>query len=237
MLFHRIRRAVETAAIAFSFTFVFAVVALAQNAAPAKTGEKTRDFDFYVLSLSWSPTYCENAKERARERSSNRRPTLQCSGKPFAFIVHGLWPQYAHGYPTNCQRPAPRIDRTLVSGMLDLMPSRPLIYAEWNRHGTCSGLDAQGYFDTVRKARAAVKVPIAYHHPTKTLSMSPTSVIAAFVNANPGLPAKAVTISCRKSRLTEVRLCLNKDLSFRECGSIGRACRRGQIVMPAVRGE
>ncbi len=237
MLVHRIRRAVQIAAIAFSFTFVFAVVALAKDAAPAETGEKARGFDFYVLSLSWSPTYCADAKERAKQRSSNRRPTLQCSGKPFAFVVHGLWPQYSHGYPLNCQRPAPRIDRTLVNNMLDLMPSRPLIYAEWNRHGTCSGLDAQSYFDAVRKARAAVKIPIAYRHPDKTLPVSPANVIAAFVNANPGLPAKAVAVSCRKSRLTEVRLCLNKDLSFRECRSIGRNCRRSQIVMPAVRGD
>jgi len=34
-----------------------------------------------------------------------------------------------------------------------------------------------------------------------------------------------------------VRICLSKDLQFRECGEIDRrACRRDQVTMPPVRG-
>jgi ribonuclease T2 len=230
MVHHRIRRAAQAAAIAFSFTFLFAIVALARD-----TGQNQPSrFDFYVLALSWSPTYCESAKQRA----PGRKPSLQCSGRPFAFVVHGLWPQYTQGFPSYCQVPAPRVDAKLVTAMLDLMPSRQLIFHEWNRHGTCSGLSAQGYFDTLRKARAAVTIPAAYRDPAEPLTVSPADVAAAFIKANPGLSAAAMAVSCNKTRLTEVRLCLDKELSFHDCAAIvHRNCRRDKIVMPAVRGE
>jgi ribonuclease T2 len=73
--------------------------------------------------------------------------------------VHGLWPQYDNGFPEYCQIPAPRLDRGVVSSMLDLMPAPRLIFNEWDRHGTCSGQSPRVYFETVRKARAAVKIP------------------------------------------------------------------------------
>ncbi len=54
--------------------------------------------------------------------------------------------------------------------MLDLMPSTSLIFHEWGRHGTCSGLSARAYFDTIRKARATVKIPEQYLSLNDTLT-------------------------------------------------------------------
>src|SRR4051812_35355712 len=68
-------------------------------------------FDFYVLSLSWSPSFCDAVTERSAE-SAARQP--ECGDKPYAFIVHGLWPQYEKGFPEYCQNPAPRLDRNVV---------------------------------------------------------------------------------------------------------------------------
>jgi len=93
------------------------------------------EFDFYVLSLSWSPSFCD----AAAERGSSGRSQIQCGGRPFSFVVHGLLPQYEHGFPDYCQRPSPRLDRNIMSSMLDLMPAPGLIFAEWDKHGTCSG--------------------------------------------------------------------------------------------------
>ena len=114
------------------------------------------EFDYYVLSLSWSPSFCEEAAERGNAAGA---PQAQCGGRPFSFVVHGLWPQYEHGFPEYCQRPSPRLDRNIMTSMLDLMPAPGLIYNEWDKHGTCSGLGARAYFETIRKARAAVKIP------------------------------------------------------------------------------
>jgi ribonuclease T2 len=201
--------------------------ALAQDARQNEPGH----FDFYVLSLSWSPSFCAAAAER-----ENARPSPQCGARPYSFVVHGLWPQYERGYPEYCQVPAPRLDRGIVSSMLDLMPAPHLIFNEWDRHGTCSGLSARGYFDTIRKARAAVKIPAAYLELQEPLSVTPTGVADAFKEANPGLPGNGIAVGCDKKRLTEVRICLSKDLQFRECPEVAkRGCRREQIAMPPLR--
>src|SRR6476661_1480132 len=138
------------------------------------------EFDFYVLSLSWSPSFCEEASERG----SGGRSEVQCGGRPFSFVVHGLWPQYEHGFPDYCQRPAPRLDRRIMTSMLDLMPAPGLIYSQWDKHGTCSGLSAEAYFETVRKSRAAVKIPAEFLDLAAPKSMTPDAIESAFIKNN-----------------------------------------------------
>lgn len=186
-------------------------------------------FDFYLLSLSWSPSFCETASGSARQQ--------QCGQRPYSFVVHGLWPQYERGFPESCEVPSPRLDHRIVDRMLDLMPARGLIYHEWDAHGTCSGLAARDYFDLVRKARAAVTIPPEYQDPTQPLTVTPAQVIDAFVKANEGLTPAGVAIDCDRTRLREVRICLGRDLHFRDCGAASRpACRSEKLIMPPVRG-
>ena len=229
LLRHRLSSAVHAAAVALSFLLLFAVVALAQDRRQNAPGQ----FDFYVLALSWSPSFCEAAHERAPERA----PDPQCGGRPFSFVVHGLWPQYEQGFPGFCQVPAPRLDRTIVSNMLDLMPSPRLIFHEWDRHGTCSGLSQTAYFEAVRKARAVVKIPAEFIELDKPIMVKPDDVAEAFIKANAGLPRGAIAVACDSKRLSEVRVCLNKDFSFRGCAEVTRrACKSDSIAMPAMRG-
>jgi len=192
------------------------------------------EFDFYVLSLSWSPSYCEEASERG---SIGRSQQLQCGGRPLSFAVHGLWPQYEHGFPNYCERPAPRLERNIMLSMLDLMPAPGLIFSEWGKHGTCSGLSARTYFETIRKARASVKIPPEYLELSEPKTVAPTAIEEAFIKVNPGLSASAIAVTCNKARLSEVRICMSKDLQFRACEEIDRrACRRDEVVMPPLRG-
>ncbi len=192
-------------------------------------------FDFFVLSLSWSPSFCAASRERSPESAARQQ---QCGERPYSFVVHGLWPQYEKGFPEFCQVPAPRIDRGIVSSMLDLMPSPRLIFREWDRHGTCSGLSSRVYFETVRKARAVIKIPADYIEVSEPLTVTPDEVEDAFVKANPGLTRAGIAVGCDNRHLREVRICLNKDLQFRDCGDIDqRACRRDKVVMPPVRGS
>ena len=202
-------------------------LALAQDRRQNRTGQ----FDFFVFSLSWSPSFCDAAGERGEP------PQLQCGPRPYSFVVHGLWPQYEKGFPEFCQQPAPRLDRNIVSSMLDLMPAPGLIFNEWNKHGTCFSGNPRAYFEAIRRARAAVKIPEAYIEPGRVLTVTPDEVEAEFVKANPGLTEQGVAVICDNRRLREVRLCLNKDLSFRDCPEVNRrACRRNEIIMPPVRG-
>jgi ribonuclease T2 len=117
------------------------------------------------------------------------------------------------------------------------MPSPRLVFHEWDKHGTCSGLSPRAYFEAVRKVRAAVKIPAEYLELKEHLTVSPSDVEAAFVKANPGLTEDGIAVACDNRRLTEVRICVNRDLQFRDCEETNRrACRRDRLVMPPVRG-
>ncbi|MGH6771799.1 MAG: ribonuclease T2 family protein [Xanthobacteraceae bacterium] len=213
---------------------VFAVtVVLASFAASAQDRRQNRpgQFDFFVLALSWSPSFCEASAERGRA------PKEQCGARPFSFVVHGLWPQYEKGFPEFCQNPSPRLDRRIVGSMLDLMPAPRLIFHQWDKHGTCSGLTQHAYFAAIRKARAQVKIPEDYLELTRILTVTPNAVEERFIKANPGMTRAGVAVTCNSHRLSEVRICLSKDFQFRDCAEIDRrACRRSQLVMPPVRG-
>ena len=186
-------------------------------------------FDFYVLSLSWSPSFCD-ASARAQEQP-------ECGPRAYSFVVHGLWPQYERGFPKSCQVPSPRLPREIVSSMLDLMPAPRLVYHEWDEHGTCSGLSAASYFKTVRDARNLVTIPPQYSDLQSALTVNPNDVRNEFIKANPKLTSGAVAVDCDKQRLREVRICLDKELGFRECPEVVRqTCRRDAVVMPPVRG-
>ena len=207
---------------------VSAGTALAQDRRQNAPGE----FDFYVLALSWSPSFCE----AAAERGNSGRQQVQCE-RPYSFVVHGLWPQYERGFPEYCQRPSPRLDRNIMTSMLDLMPAPGLIFNEWDKHGTCSGLGARAYFESIRKARAAVKIPEEFLQLSEPKTIAPGDLEAAFIKVNPGLSSSAISVVCSSRRLSEVRICLSKDLQFRACEENDRrACRRDEVVMPPVRG-
>jgi ribonuclease T2 len=138
-------------------------------------------------------------------------------------VVHGLWPQYENGFPEFCQVPAPRLNRDLVSSMLDLMPSPRLVFREWDRHGVCSGLPPGGYFEAVRKARALVKIPAEFIELKAPLTVTPAEVEAAFVKANPGLSAEGIAVRCDKRRLREVRICLSREFVRRSIAAAAGA--------------
>lgn len=190
------------------------------------------DFDYYVLSLSWSPSYCE--------AEATDRDKMQCGGRPFAFIVHGLWPQNEKGYPEDCPTDAPRVPDALVAALLDIMPSRGLIGHEWRSHGACTGMSQEDYFTQVRGAYAAIAIPVQFQAPTSELTLSPTDIARAFLDANNGnLDPGDLVVTCGGgTRLDEVRLCLTKDLHFRACGrqTMASICRRDAVRMPPVRG-
>jgi ribonuclease T2 len=219
-------RSAAAGAVSMWLLVLCAVAASAQDARQNQPGE----FDFYVLSLSWSPSFCDAAGERAARQA-------ECVQRPYSFVVHGFWPQYEKGFPEFCQQPSPRLDRNIVSSMLDLMPAPRLIFHEWDKHGTCLGLPARAYFEIIRKARAIVKIPPEFIDVKSELTVTPDSVAEAFTKANPGLTRDAMAVGCDNKRLREVRICMTRELGFQDCPGVARrSCKRDKLIMPPVRG-
>ena len=184
------------------------------------------DFDFYLLSLSWSPQHCSTpAGERDRD---------QCGGtRQYNFVVHGLWPQYdPKGWPQSCGGET-NVSRALVNEMLPLMPSPKLIYHEWEKHGTCSGLGQQKYFETVKQARAKVTIPQNYQSPKDAVRTNSAAIKANFIASNSGLTEDMLGVTCSGRFLQEVDVCLTKELGFRSCGrGVRDGCPDELIIQP-----
>ena len=206
------------------------ILLLTGSQAGAQQRRASGDFDFYVLALSWSPSYCE-----AEGADANRQ---QCAmGRPYAFVVHGLWPQFERGYPADCRADERDVDRATMRGLYDLMPSSGLIRYQWRKHGSCSGLSQRDYFRLLRRAREAVTVPPAFRRFDGYRTLAPAEVERAFLDANPGMPSDGFAPVCDRRYLREVRICLTKNLGFRSCPEIERrSCALGRVVMPPVRG-
>lgn len=207
--------------------FAFAACAAAQRPRNEPRG-KPGVFDYYVLSLSWSPQYCAGP--------AGSRDRVQCAGgKQFGFVAHGLWPQYERGWPQFCStQPGP--DRAAIDQTISIMPSAALMRHEWDKHGTCSGLTATQYFDKIRQAYAKVKIPDEYRAPLKSVMVAPTKLKQRFLDANRVADASAVAVVCSGRFLQEVRVCLDKNLNPRACGrGVDDDCRDREIIMQPVR--
>lgn len=204
----------------------FALLSFVLSAQAQTPGEPGR-FDYYVLALSWSPSWCAG--------KAGRDDIEQCGGlRRYGFVVHGLWPQYAKGgYPASCAVPAPLPPR-LVEDVLPLMPSRRLVEHEWAKHGTCSGADAPGYFAQVKAARERVRIPPALDARTP-VEFDVAEVERLFAAANPGLGPDAVAVTCKGNRAAEIRICMDKSLAFRDCDRSVRDTCRGAVRFPAAR--
>jgi ribonuclease T2 len=214
-------------------------VALALGAGSAALAQRSEpgQFDYYVLALSWSPTYCVDGGDKRNDPQCNGK-----SGRPYAFVLHGLWPQYERGWPQECRSsdrgwvPGPVADR-----MLDIMPSKRLVFQQYRKHGTCSGLGVDGYFKLARQLHDKVKIPPRFQRVTdERLTVGVGELAGEFLVANPGLKPDMLAIQCggAGSRLREVRVCFSKTGEFRPCGrneEQRRLCSAERMYVPPVR--
>ncbi len=203
---------------------LFLWLAASGGSAAAQTVGEPGKFDYYVLSLSWSPAFCAS-------RPSDRQPE-QCRATPrFGFVVHGLWPQHAKGgWPERCSAER-RVPQPVIDRMLPLMPSKGLILHEWLKHGTCTGQSPADYFAKVEAARARITLPPDIATPALPAPVPAEVLRDRLIAANPGLSVPSLALVCNGPQVAEVRICLNPDLGFRPCSpDVRTTCRRGSAL-------
>lgn len=204
------------------------ILLLLAGAAHAE-GEKAGEFDYYVLSLSWSPTWCA--------LEGDARGSDQCDARhDHGWTLHGLWPQYHNGWPSYCRTPQRAPSRSQTAAMADIMGSGGLAWHQWRKHGVCSGLSASAYFDLSRKAYGKIVRPDVFRKLKDPVRLPASVVEDAFLEANPDLTPDMLTITCRENHIQEARLCLSKDLVPVPCGQdVVRDCRQRDALFPPVR--
>lgn len=207
-----------------AFCLMIATIGTAQA-----DGEKSGDFDYYVMSLGWSSNWC------ALEGDARRDP--QCDkGRGFTWTLHGLWPQYDNGFPAYCRTTSADPSRAATLQMADIMGGSGLAFYQWKKHGRCSGLSASGYYDTMRKAYASVTIPPLFSKINKDLVVPAEVIEGAFLERNPRFSRDQITVTCKAGMIQEVRICLTKDLNPRRCGpDVIRDCTLKNAELDAVR--
>ncbi|HVG48339.1 MAG TPA: ribonuclease T2 [Rubellimicrobium sp.] len=202
--------------------------ALALLATPV-AAEEAGEFDYYVLSLSWSPNWC------ALEGAARGAPECE-EGEGLGWILHGLWPQYEDGgWPSRCETRVPDATRRQTAAMADIMGSDGLAWHEWQVHGTCSGLSAGEYFNLAREAFEAVAIPDVFERLPREVALPASLVEEAFLRADPELWGDAITVTCEEDHIQEVRLCLTRGLELRACGvDAARDCTLDDALMEPV---
>ena len=175
------------------------------------TDQLSDDFDFFVMALSWSPDYCA---------STNNEDGQQCSiGKKLDFVLHGLWPQYNRGYPSYCSTETMPDD--LIDEFPGLYPSISLYDHEWKKHGTCTGLDAEGYFLLSKNLKESVVIPAEYDSPEEPFRTDADGLKEAFAQVNPEFSTDALAVYCSGSGrfLKELFVCFSKDGQTTGCSA------------------
>ncbi|WP_308916423.1 ribonuclease T2 [Jannaschia sp. LMIT008] len=209
-----------------------AVLVLAMTMAAAATaraeGERAGVFDYWVLALSWSPSWC------AAEGSARGSPQCE-SGRGHGWVLHGLWPQYERGWPAHC----PTVERAPsgsdTAALADLYGTSGSAWHQWNKHGTCSGLAASDYYALSRRAYDTVTRPPLLRELDRAVTLPAAVVEDAFLEVNPDLSADGLTVTCREGRIREVRICLDRMLSPRRCGAdVIRDCTLRDAAFPPI---
>lgn len=186
-------------------------------------------FDYYVLALSWQPSWCAI--------EGDARGAAQCSQNTgYGWLLHGLWPQYHQGWPEYCQSPFAPPRRGETNAMADIMGSSGLAWHQWKKHGSCSGLAPKDYFATSRRAFNLINRPAILRQLEKPVSLPAKLIEQAFIKSNPQLQPDMVTITCRQGRIQEARICLSKTLQPVPCGrDVVSDCKLKNALLDPVR--
>ena len=201
----------------------------AAETAPPPPPVATAPFDYYVMTLSWAPGFCDLGGQETA--------SPECVvGSGQGFVVHGLWPNNEYrpnpeGCPGEDASPADLADQH------GLYPNDRLAAYEYRKHGTCTGLSAHDYFATVRSVRQRLNIPTMLQAPREQLRLSPQDLEQAFIEANVNLRSDNMAVTCSNGEFIDVRFCLSKDLTaYAICRKVARhSCQRESIVVAPVR--
>ncbi|MGR3271412.1 ribonuclease T [Thalassococcus profundi] len=198
--------------------------------APARAdGEQAGVFDYYVLSLSWSPTWCA--------LEGDARGSSQCDAEAdFGWVLHGLWPQYHRGWPSYCRTTEAPPSRAMTRDMADVMGTPGLAWYQWKKHGVCAGLPPRDYYALARRAFEQVVKPPVFRKLDKPVNLPARLIEEAFLKENPGLEPDMLTVTCKAGRIQEARICLSRALDPVPCGrDVIRDCTLQDALFDPIR--
>lgn len=177
--------------------------------------DKNNKFDFYVLSMSYQPEFCDSHQFDSFVGCEKPNDYWKSS-----LTIHGLWPQRSDGtWPSSCSNEAFSMDVVNEVGLDRFMQNWPNTKAspddrraytgfwahEWTKHGTCSGLTQKQYFTTAMDHFLATPSLVRERYGS---TVTKSELTKAYDSND---PTTSVTLICSGKYLSEVRICLQKN--------------------------
>ncbi|XP_058734976.1 intracellular ribonuclease LX-like [Vicia villosa] len=184
-------------------------------------------FDHYMLAEVWPAGFCQ---------------THTCIKKVNKFIIHGLWPQTKPAVdPSHCPETSElKLDGSLVRKLhvdwQSLTNTKDEVFwkAEWDKHGSCSMLEQNKYFEiasTVYRKHSIRDILKAKNIGDKFIAESLSKQV--FEKAiKDGIGSKPQLYCDTQHNLVEVRLCLDKNdpYDFKDCSAASASCPDKGII-------
>ena len=128
--------------------------------------------DYYMLSLSWSPAFCEKMIAR-NDGNVPESLKFQCGpDNHFGWVVHGLWAQSLTPescttpdgksmplHPRYCGGDLPALAPATIAPFMCTQPGADLLQGEWEKHGSCGFDNPVAYFEKTRVLFNALVLP------------------------------------------------------------------------------
>ena len=152
-------------------------------------GGTAGNFDVYLFAQSWAPRFCCISPGKCVKEGMEGVNSLS---------VHGLWPAYMkpdstdRTYPAFCSRHSSTNDRTRESH-------------EWEKHGTCTGLPRETYFQEEKRLDSYTSRPKAFLTAYTDDAMPVDDFVSQF--GGPNMVAVKTDAHCR---LEEITTCWQK---------------------------
>ncbi|WP_428331907.1 ribonuclease T2 family protein [Novosphingobium sp.] len=188
----------------------------------------------YVLALTWAPDFCAT-----HGGTADAMPECDLHGARFGFVLHGLWPDAAHGtWPQWCPAKAPatlQVPADVTRGMLCTTPSPALIAHEWAKHGTCMAPRPEVYFTQSAAMFHALHLPDMAAL-SRRAHLTAGDLRSAFAEANPLYPRAAIGVATGEGgSLQEVHVCFDRRLRPAACTERGMADTAPLRIVPQGR--
>ncbi len=210
-------------------------------------GPQPGNFDSYAFSLSWQPAFCESHQGK-KECRSWKDGDFDASH----LVLHGLWPnqnndtEHDYGYcnvPTDvkalddsgkwCQMPDLSLSQATKDELGRVMPGYQscLQNHEWYRHGTCSGMQPDGYFTKAAGfVEGIAKTKLGALLSANVGKKVTMAQLKASAEADYGKKGANLRFICKNGLLSEVRMYLVKDIA-------DKSVITADMLMPPGQGE
>ncbi|CAI5450847.1 unnamed protein product [Caenorhabditis angaria] len=206
----------------FLFLLSFPILTSANDGGP---------FDYLMFTTIYPTAVCRADDDSVPDSCEIPKGTPQ-------WTIHGLWPNYENGsYPQFCPGTPSRFDENLIK------PIEPKLLAVWpnlfphksiqsfwkheyEKHGTCAQSDER-YKNELLYFSNSIKAYETFNIASALSSIGPSDKLITKEQLHNALlevtNGKSYQIHCLRDKKTkqyllgDIRLCLNKDLTIRDC--------------------